>query len=176
MIASVLNIGQGNRKTYIKQVLHDLPVVKIEDTTRVGLNRAVWNELIGQEVILATPAEVRSGQVRSGQVRSGQVRSLQWAYGFWGTLISSRFSSSPLTAPNLFNTRHCAPSCPRFDVPHTCVPWPPYSFLQPFRASIFKNVLTFKDNIYRFDVVIFIHVCLGAFNFFLLLFDIIKEG
>ena len=75
MIASVLNIGQGNRKTYIKQVLHDLPVVKIEDTTRVGLNRAVWNELIGQEVILATPAEVRSGQVRSGQVRSGQVRS-----------------------------------------------------------------------------------------------------
>ena len=41
------NIGQGNRKTCINQVLENLPGLDIEDVTRAGNNREVWRELIG---------------------------------------------------------------------------------------------------------------------------------
>ena len=41
------NIGQGNRKTYINQMLEDLPGLDIEDITRAGNDRDVWRELIG---------------------------------------------------------------------------------------------------------------------------------
>ena len=41
-----LDIGQGNRKTYINEVLEDLSGLDIEDITRAGSNREVWRELI----------------------------------------------------------------------------------------------------------------------------------
>ena len=41
-----LQIGQGNRKTHISQMLEDLPELDIKDITRVGNNREVWRELI----------------------------------------------------------------------------------------------------------------------------------
>ena len=40
------NIGQGNRKMDINQVLEDMSGLDIEDTTRAGNNIEVWRELI----------------------------------------------------------------------------------------------------------------------------------
>ena len=40
------NIGQGNRKTSINQVLQDLPGLDVKDVTIEGNNKEVWRELI----------------------------------------------------------------------------------------------------------------------------------
>ena len=51
----LLNIGQGNWKTNVNQVLEDLPGLGIKDT-RAGNNRETWKELMGNLnfMILAT--------------------------------------------------------------------------------------------------------------------------
>ena len=40
-----LNIGQGNRKTFIKQELEDLPDLNIDEIFSAGRNRELWREL-----------------------------------------------------------------------------------------------------------------------------------
>ena len=52
------NSGQGNRQTYIKQMLNDLPWLSIGDIAQVGLNREDCKDLIRQEVILVIPADL----------------------------------------------------------------------------------------------------------------------